>query len=60
MLIFGYIFKASGDFEFGEDFYGLQQIFVCGKYKDEIDYMINVPRSLRRNCESLHEFKYSM
>jgi len=30
---------------------------VCGKYKDEIDYMLNVPRSLRRNCESLHEFK---
>ena len=36
MLMLGYIFKESGDFEFGEDFfYGLQQILVCGKYKVE-------------------------
>jgi hypothetical protein len=48
MLSLGYIFKASGGIEIGEVFfYRLQQIFVCGKCKDEMDYMINVPRSLR-------------
>ena len=52
MLSLVYIFKASGDIEIGEGFfYGLQQIFVCRKCKDEMDYMINVPRSLRRKCK---------
>jgi hypothetical protein len=48
MLSLGYIFKANGHIEIGEDFFcGLQHIFVCRKCKDEMDYMINAPRSLR-------------
>ena len=44
MLILGYIFKASGDFEFGEVFLRITTDLCLQKYKDEMDYMINVPK----------------